>query len=474
MKKVYLFAWLCICISFFSVKIVFSNEEIMTVAISEFKTQGDDASLDWLGSSCADALISRISSDRSVRIVEREYLNKIIEELKLQMGGLVDENTAVEVGRLIGVQYFVFGSATKFNDNLVLSTRTVNVETAEIVGSNRVNGNINDIFNLQEELARKISADLTLNSVIFAADDVDYSAISFDVYSKIERLKIMAKDIPLFALDPARRRKTGEYQMALMICEDLIRLHPKLYLAHYYRGIFSLQSDDYATADNASKTAKALNPNDIEVLLLRATYFFIKKDYVKAKGALQYISIEYPNEARAWYGLGKVYMKQMDDYSAMEAFINSIASDVLIPKALTSLRTLVAGPNEPGKAQFTNEKYYYAAKLFRVFWTPGQKLNNDVYEMAKQAKLAFNNLYISYYMMGYFESAQKKYEMSEINFQRCIKLRPTFPEAHRELGLVYFNTRQCYQANQHVTLYLKTANAVDDYERIERAKRNCY
>ena len=75
----------------------------ITVAISNFKTLGGGSEKDFLGASCTEAIFEILTNDHTVRVVEREYLNKIIEEVKLQNSGLVDEKTAIETGRLLGV-----------------------------------------------------------------------------------------------------------------------------------------------------------------------------------------------------------------------------------------------------------------------------------------------------------------------------------------------------------------------------------
>lgn len=118
----------------------------ITVAISNFKTLGGGTEKDFLGASCTEAIFEILTNDHTVRVVEREYLNKIIEEVKLQNSGLVDEKTAIETGRLLGVQYFVFGSITALNETVKISTRTVSVTTGQVISSNSVNGSLNNLL----------------------------------------------------------------------------------------------------------------------------------------------------------------------------------------------------------------------------------------------------------------------------------------------------------------------------------------
>ncbi len=450
-----------------------AEEPSFSVAASEFKTQGGDENMAWLGASCADAIVNRISTDKKVRIVEREYIKKIIEELKLQMTGLVDQETALEVGRIIGANYFIFGTVSIFNENIVLNARVVSIETAEIISTSRISGKLDDVFKLQEDLAKKISTDLSFNSVIFASENVDVSEISFSIYSKLEQLKKITKDVPLFYLDPARKRKVSTYMQGINICDELLNNHPKLYLAHYYKGLFSIHLEDYAVANLSTKLAKKLNPDDINVALLRASYFLITKDYTKAKVLYKYITGKYQSDSRAWYGLAKTYMKTRNNNLAIESLINSLAGNRFIEQAESNLRTLVAG-NQPIKtSNFTDLKYYNSAMLYRAFWNKEQKITKEIFEMANQTAINIPELYISFYIQAFYQKGKKELKLAAQNYKKCLQRRATFPAVHREISFLFFDKGNCIKAEQHIQLYLATALVVKDFDRIEKARKNC-
>jgi curli biogenesis system outer membrane secretion channel CsgG len=49
-----------------------------------------------------------------IRLIEREQLEKVLGEQKLANSGLVDETTAVQMGKLVGVRYMITGKVTRF------------------------------------------------------------------------------------------------------------------------------------------------------------------------------------------------------------------------------------------------------------------------------------------------------------------------------------------------------------------------
>jgi len=65
-------------------------------------------------------------------MVEREQLNQIIKEQKLQFSGLVDDKTAVEVGKLLGAQVIIIGDLPA-GASRRLVFRALDVQTGKIL-----------------------------------------------------------------------------------------------------------------------------------------------------------------------------------------------------------------------------------------------------------------------------------------------------------------------------------------------------
>src|SRR3989442_14685179 len=79
------------------------------VAISYFDNNSKDKAWDPIQKGLADMLITDLSQLKSVQIVEREKLNSILDELKLQQSKYIDPATAVKIGRGAGAQYLLTG-----------------------------------------------------------------------------------------------------------------------------------------------------------------------------------------------------------------------------------------------------------------------------------------------------------------------------------------------------------------------------
>jgi curli biogenesis system outer membrane secretion channel CsgG len=63
-----------------------------------------------------DLVTTELINDGSdkIRLIERERLDKIMAEQKFSNSGLVEEKTAVSLGKVLGVRYMVSGKVTRF------------------------------------------------------------------------------------------------------------------------------------------------------------------------------------------------------------------------------------------------------------------------------------------------------------------------------------------------------------------------
>ncbi|MCQ2592968.1 MAG: CsgG/HfaB family protein [Treponema sp.] len=84
-----------------------------------------------------DALTEAVFYFDKVRIVERSNLQKILEEQKFQSSGLVDENSAKEIGKIAGVDYVCYGTLKRSGDMFSVNSRIVDVQSGEVIAIGR-------------------------------------------------------------------------------------------------------------------------------------------------------------------------------------------------------------------------------------------------------------------------------------------------------------------------------------------------
>lgn len=127
------------------------------IAVLYFDYGGKNDELVGLQKGIAQMLVTSLQETRAFDVLEREALQAVLAELKLQKTKAIDPATAVKVGKLLGVRYLVLGGYVDLLGQLRIDTRVVEVETGKIVGTAAVNGRIDDFFALFDALAHKLA-----------------------------------------------------------------------------------------------------------------------------------------------------------------------------------------------------------------------------------------------------------------------------------------------------------------------------
>lgn len=117
---------------------------------------------DALQRGIAGMIISELSTNAAVRVVERDALQQLIEEQNLGASGRVDPQTAAKIGKLVGARYVVTGVFIDFYGDFRLDARLINVETSEIVTVESARMQRDHLFDLIRSVATRLMKDANL------------------------------------------------------------------------------------------------------------------------------------------------------------------------------------------------------------------------------------------------------------------------------------------------------------------------
>ncbi len=101
--------------------------------------QHEDGSPSIEGQLLAERILTELSTNRNLRVVEREHLDKALAEQKLSLEGFVSPETAVKVGKLTGAKGVLTGTITELGDLLEIHARLFAVESGEVVAARKIN-----------------------------------------------------------------------------------------------------------------------------------------------------------------------------------------------------------------------------------------------------------------------------------------------------------------------------------------------
>src|SRR4249920_2423692 len=85
------------------------------VAILEFKNKASHYAWSWYdaGRGAQDMLVTELVKSGKYRVIEREQLAAIMQEKHLSLSGDIDPRTAVQIGKMLGVEYLIAGAVTE-------------------------------------------------------------------------------------------------------------------------------------------------------------------------------------------------------------------------------------------------------------------------------------------------------------------------------------------------------------------------
>ena len=134
-------------------------QNLYSIAVLPF----DDGSIDenwWgdydVGSGVSDEFVTALLNlkTKKFRVIEREQIQRVLEEQEFGASGLVDASTAAHIGKILGVQFLLMGRVTEFSNKtaggslslggkglglqtttsrVVIDARLVDTATAEII-----------------------------------------------------------------------------------------------------------------------------------------------------------------------------------------------------------------------------------------------------------------------------------------------------------------------------------------------------
>jgi len=126
---------------------------------------------DALQKGIAGMLISELGQNPSARVVEREDIQKLIEEQNLGAAGRVDPQSAAKIGKLVGARYVVLGSFIDFYGDFRVDVRLVNVETSEIVKVESNRAQRDHLYDIIKNVATQLMKDANLPPLARPASD---------------------------------------------------------------------------------------------------------------------------------------------------------------------------------------------------------------------------------------------------------------------------------------------------------------
>jgi TolB-like protein len=118
--------------------------------------------LDALTIGLQQILITELSQNPAMRVVDRNALAELMQEQDLGATGRVDALTAARIGKLVGARYVFTGGFNDVNAQFRLDGRILDTETSEVVRAVEVTDRRDNLYAIVVQVSQYIMRDLRL------------------------------------------------------------------------------------------------------------------------------------------------------------------------------------------------------------------------------------------------------------------------------------------------------------------------
>jgi TolB-like protein len=102
----------------------------LSVAVAPFEGKGEAK---VFADAVTQTMITKLVNLRRFKVIEREEIDKVMKEQKFQTSGVVDDKTAVKLGKVTGADAIIVGSHLLTAGTGTFSARVIDVETSETI-----------------------------------------------------------------------------------------------------------------------------------------------------------------------------------------------------------------------------------------------------------------------------------------------------------------------------------------------------
>ena len=182
------------------------------LAVMPFDNISPDQETDYFSDGLTEELIARLSVVSEIELVSR-WASKQLKERKHDVRA---------IGAELGARYIVGGSVRRFHDSVRITVQLVDVGTNRQIWGNTYKGKLDDIFDIQEQVAQQIVEALKLK--LSFSEKVSLT--------KRQTVNAQAYDLYLRGQDYLYRLTKRSVEYAIQLFEKAIELDPR-YAAAY-------------------------------------------------------------------------------------------------------------------------------------------------------------------------------------------------------------------------------------------------
>lgn len=410
------------------------TESTTTISVLYFDFEdASDPRLRWVKQGIPDYLSLLFQKSGNFRMVERNRIASLVEEMSLGQMGLINEQDAIEAGKYVGAQFNVFGRVLiPDSASVLILARIVDINTSIVAVTEKVQCKKVNILGVLDELGNNLIAQLQnylKNPPAQAIESTKTKPVTMPVpASEPLSLKSEMVTVSLSATEHYYQAGyffgLGKWELAVQEYQEAIRIDPAYVRAYVNLGAVYLQNQMLDLARYNFSMAISLAPESELAHFNLGLYYAHTEDYANAIAEFQKALMLNPNSAEMMVELGKAYYKSGQYREAARMYQRAMALDDHFVSANFYLGVLHRREQNLDSA--------------RVQWQKVTLSDEPYFKDVKQ---------LAYKQLGELYMLYQQYELAIPMFQQAlaIELKTPSPETH---GRIHLDLGKAYLAKK--------------------------
>lgn len=290
-----------------------TGHEKKSVAILPFKNLGQDPRANFYEFALADAVITELAGLRSLIVRPSSVIAKY-------QGTDFDPR---ETGRNLRVHAVLSAGFLRSGDRMRVTAQLLDVVSGEILWSDRIDAESEDILVLQDTIARRILEGLELE-----LSDNEEEKLSRRPTESAEAYDEFLRGRDNFARFIFRTLSIEDCDAAMQNFKRAIELDPHFALAYsglgacYANRVFKGlgEPEDYTYAEAAFSKAFFYDPNVVEARVLMVMIYMARGEKKKARAEIKVLEEQFPNEAPLYFVKGVIHRLDGEYEKSLKSF----------------------------------------------------------------------------------------------------------------------------------------------------------
>ncbi len=284
-----------------------------SIAILPFKNLGGEEQANFYEFALADAVITELAQLRSLVVRPSSVVARF-------QGKDVDP---LEAGRELRVHAVLSAGFIRGGDRIRVTAQLIDVVSGDILWSDRIDAEGNDILLLQDTIAQRILAGLRVE-----LSDNEQEVLGRRMTENHEAWEEYLRGRDSFGRFIFRTLLAEDCDAAIHNFKRAIELDPHFALAYsglgacYANRVFKGigEADDYTLAESAFTKAFTYDPNVVEARVLMVMIYMARGEKKKARSEIELLQKQFPNEAPLFFVKGVIHRLDGKYDESLKAF----------------------------------------------------------------------------------------------------------------------------------------------------------